>query len=92
MKTSPTPENVRAALREIERRGKENSIDPGAVARDLVGSDPDAWGKLMKPLRAVFLQMARDGEVELLRKGKPVAPEDLHGVYRLRVVELRSRT
>ena len=90
MKKSVTPENVRAALRDIERRGKESSIDPGTIARELVGSDPDTWGKLMKALRAVLMQMARDGEIEFLRKGKPIAPEELRGVYRLRVVELAA--
>ncbi len=88
MKTSLTPENVRAAIREIGKHGKESSIDPGTIARQLVGSDPDTWGKVMKPLRPLLVQMAKDGEIEFLRKGKPIAPEELRGVYRLRVVEL----
>ena len=89
MKKSLNPEAVRAAIRDIDSRDRQNSIDPGAIARELVGPDPDTWGKLMKPLRAHLQQMARDGEIEFLRKGRPIAPEELRGVYRLRVVELR---
>jgi Mn-dependent DtxR family transcriptional regulator len=83
---SISTEAIRTALREIDKSRPGASIDPGEIARHLVGSDPAVWGKIMKPLRPALVQMAKDGEIELTRKGKPVAPEALRGVYRLRVI------
>lgn len=88
MTMSINAENVRAAIGEIAAARPGTSIDPGEVARKLAGTDTKAWGRAMKPLRAVLLGLAKDGEIEFLRKGKPVAPEDLRGVYRLRVIKL----
>ena len=37
----------------------------------------------MKPLRLAAVEMAKAGEIEILRKGKPVDPDRFRGVYRL---------
>jgi hypothetical protein len=37
----------------------------------------------MKPLRAVAIDMAKAGELQILRKNKPANPSDFRGVYRL---------
>ena len=81
-------ENVRAVLGEIASARPGASIDPGEVARKLAGADTKAWGRAMKPLRAVLVGLAKNGEIEFLRKGKPVTPEELRGVYRLRIATL----
>lgn len=59
------------------------SIDPSVVARTLAGADERQWSRLMKPLRAVAVEMAKAGELEIRRKNKPVDPESFRGVYRL---------
>ena len=83
-------ETVRIAIRELDRNRGTTSIDPGEIARHIVGSDPASWGRVMKPLRTILVRMAEAGEIELLRKGKPIAPADVRGVYRLRVLDLAA--
>jgi hypothetical protein len=71
-------------LRQTEGRGAEKSICPSEVARAL---DPDeaSWRRLMGPVRAAAIRLAKEGRVEVLRKGKPVDPEaEIRGVIRLR--------
>jgi hypothetical protein len=42
----------------------------------------------MGTVRAAAIRLARDGRIEVLRKGKPVDPEaDIRGVIRLRMKE-----
>jgi hypothetical protein len=39
----------------------------------------------MGPIRAAAIRLARQGQVEVLRKGKPVPPDtEIRGVIRLR--------
>jgi uncharacterized protein DUF3253 len=85
-----TTATVRAVLRAFEAARPGASIDPGAVAREIAGPDPDRWGRAMKPLRPVLVALAQAGEIELTRKGKPISPAELRGVYRLRVVDLAA--
>jgi hypothetical protein len=51
------------------------------VARAL---DPD-WRKLLAPVRRAAAQLADAGRIDILRKGKPIAPADMRGVIRLRI-------
>jgi hypothetical protein len=61
------------------RPGK--SICPSEVARALL---PEGWQALMTPVRQAAVALARDGQVEVLRKGKPADLDELRGVIRLR--------
>jgi hypothetical protein len=72
-----------AISEEILRRTAEprNSICPSEVAR---GLSPEGWRPLMGAIRAEAARLSAAGQVEILRKGKPVAPELMHGVIRLR--------
>jgi hypothetical protein len=36
-------------------------------------------------VRAVIIGLARQGRLEVLRKGKPIEPEGFKGVYRVRL-------
>ena len=83
-----SPSFERAALRAaildlLESRGAGKSISPTEAARALAGSDERQWSRLMKPLRAVAIEMAKAGELVILRKARPVDPSDFRGVYRL---------
>jgi hypothetical protein len=72
-------------LRQTTARGAEKSICPSEVARALAPEE-DAWRRLMGPVRAAAIRLAREGRVEVLRKGKPVDPSaEIRGVIRLRV-------
>ena len=81
---SPAPEALRAAILDLlKTRDAGKSISPTEAARVLAGSDERQWSRLMKPLRAAAVEMAKAGEIDILRKSKPVDPSKFRGVYRL---------
>ncbi|GGG99633.1 hypothetical protein GCM10007420_14370 [Glycocaulis albus] len=69
-----------AILALVEQRGAGKSICPSEAARAVW---PEEWQKRMREVRGVAIGMARKGEISILRKGKPVDPDDFKGVYRL---------
>lgn len=68
-------------LRQTAERGPDKSICPSEVARALA---PEDWRRHMHAVRAAAAALAQAGQLEILRKGKPIAPEAMHGVIRLR--------
>ena len=81
----PAETAIRAEiLRLTEARGRERSICPSEVARALAGGEDGPWRPLMAPVRRAAAGLARDGRIEILRKGKTVPPEAMRGVVRLR--------
>ena len=74
-------------LRQVDARGVEKSICPSEVARALVPAG-SVWQSLMEPVRRAALDLAREGRIDILRKGKPVetgaAMAAIKGVIRLR--------
>ena len=72
-------------LRLAVERGPDRTLDPAEAARALGGPHPDGWGPLMQPIRRVAVDLAREGRLLILRKGKPIDPDDFKGVYRLRL-------
>ncbi|MDO9708413.1 DUF3253 domain-containing protein [Paracraurococcus lichenis] len=71
-------------LRQTAARGPDKSICPSEVARALAGGDDGPWRPLMGRVRQAAIALAREGRVEILRKGKPVPAEEVRGVIRLR--------
>jgi len=67
----------------VAERGQAKTICPSEVARALAGAHPDAWGRMMQPVRKVAVRLAKQGKVVIMRKGKPVDPDDFKGVYRI---------
>lgn len=45
---------------------------------------PDAWRRYLLAVRQQALSLARQGEVEFLRKGQVIGPDEVRGVVRLR--------
>lgn len=81
---SPDPSAIAdEILRRVAERGPGKSICPSEVARALA----EDWRPLMGPVRQAAFALARAGQLEVLRKGRPVSPEDARGVIRLRVPE-----
>ena len=79
-----SPEVLRNAILDLlKSQPLGKSISPTEAARFLTGSDERQWSRLMKPLRTVAVEMAQNGEILILRKGKPVDPSAFRGVYRL---------
>lgn len=63
-------------------RGVEKSICPSEVARAL---DTTEWRSHLSRVRSVAAELARQGRIDILRKGKPVDPDRVKGVIRLRL-------
>ena len=71
-------------LRQTAARGADKSICPSEVARALAPEE-EAWRRLLGPVRAAAIRLAREGRIEVLRKGKPADPAgEIRGVIRLR--------
>ncbi|UFN51054.1 DUF3253 domain-containing protein [Roseomonas sp. OT10] len=85
---APPRERIAATILDLATaRGSSKGICPSEVARALAGPDepPDAWRRLMGPVRAEAVALARAGRLQILRKGKPAGLEELRGVIRLRI-------
>jgi hypothetical protein len=75
-----------AILDLVTERGPEKSICPTEAARRLAGNPADdAWRRQLSPIRLAAQRLAKAGRIEILRKGRAVAPEDARGVIRLRL-------
>ena len=61
---------------------KGDSISPNDVAKAI---DATNWRRELPKVRAVIIGLARQGKLEVLRKGKPIEPEGFKGIYRLRL-------
>jgi hypothetical protein len=86
--TAPAAEEVEETiLRLVQARGAERTIGPMDVARALGGDHPDGWGPLMPQVRRAAVRLMKQGRVVILRKGRPVDPDDFRGVYRLALAE-----
>ncbi len=60
----------------------DESINPNDVAKAI---DREHWQRELPKVRAVVVSLARQGRVEVLRKGKPVEPDGFKGIYRVRL-------
>jgi hypothetical protein len=68
-------------------KGPGKTIGPSDVARSLGGDHPEGWAPLMPAVRRAAVRLMKAGEVVILRKGRPVDPDDFRGVYRLALPE-----
>jgi hypothetical protein len=75
-------------LRLCAERGAGKSICPSEVARAIAGPDETVWRLLMHPVREAAFRLAREGRLQVLRKGRPIAPEQARGVIRLALPRL----
>lgn len=83
MSTDPAEQ---AILTLVAQRGPDKSICPTDAARLLAGNPQgDKWRASLSPIRLAAQRLAKAGKIQILRKGKPIAPEDAHGVIRLRI-------
>jgi hypothetical protein len=67
----------------LAERGPGRPLDPTEVARAIGGDHPDGWGRVARPVRAAAVKLMKEGRLVILRKGKPVDPDDFRGIYRL---------
>jgi hypothetical protein len=70
--------------RQTTTLGAGASLSPTDIARALSPPPGDAWRGRLPAVRRAAIRLALAGEIEILRKGRPVAPEAARGVIRLR--------
>jgi hypothetical protein len=58
------------------------SISPNDVAKVV---NAEQWRRELPKVRGVIIGLARQGRLEVTRKGKPIKPEGFKGVYRVRL-------
>lgn len=81
--TAPSSDTIQASILGLTTaRGPNKSICPSEVARSL---EPERWQSLMTPIRQAAIVLAKAGQIDILRKGRPVEPEAVRGVIRLRI-------
>ena len=62
--------------------GQDGNVRPEDVAMTLTEFE---WQSLLKRVRLFAKQLAEDGLIVILRKGKPVDPDDAKGIIRLQI-------
>ena len=82
-----TAEEIEAKMLELVKAREGRNLDPTDVARALGGDKPEGWGPLMQPIRLAAIRLMKQGQIVILRKGRPVDPDDFKGIYRLTVGE-----
>ncbi len=84
MAKNVTPDELEAAmLALLNERGPGKTISPTDVASAVGGHSSEEWGPLMPPLRRVAVRLMKEGRIVIVRRGKPVDPDDFRGTYRL---------
>ncbi len=87
---------ARAILDHLAALPPGATASPQDVARAVAGARsrqreaPDGWRRYLLAVRQQALYLARTGRIELVRKGRVVAPRNLKGVFRLRLVRPRG--
>lgn len=77
----PQDKAAQAILDLIAERGPGKTICPSEAARRLAGDD---WRKELKRVRRIALNLAAEGRITVLKKGKAVPdPLTVKGVIRL---------
>ncbi len=77
---------AQAILLLLAARGAAKSICPSEAARVVAGNPTDdSWRAKLAPVRLAAQRLAQAGRLQILRKGKPVDPEEMRGVIRLRL-------
>ncbi len=80
---------VEETLLELLSQLRDNdSLSPNQVAKVL---NAENWQRELPKVRNAALGLARNGRIEYVRKGKPISPEGIKGIYRLRLAKPEAK-
>lgn len=89
----PLAERIRACVIDLlADRGAGRSICPSEVARALAASFDGQWQDLMRPVRAVAIELAESGVIEATQHESVVDLREVRGPVRLRLRAERNRS
>jgi 8-oxo-dGTP pyrophosphatase MutT (NUDIX family) len=77
------PEIARTIRKLVDKIEDGRPMDPSAVAVSIAGKDEKKWRKLMPLIKSEAVKLALNGEIQVLRKGKPVSSADFKGLYKI---------
>jgi hypothetical protein len=77
---TPTDAEIAAEILRQTGANPVGSVSPNDVAVALAPQ----WRGLLSRVRRIAVTLAQQGSIEILRKGRPIAPEEMRGVIRLR--------
>ncbi|MEQ8967237.1 MAG: DUF3253 domain-containing protein [Azospirillaceae bacterium] len=87
----PPADDDPLAVRLLEMAATARGVAPEAVARAIAAErakpkdPPDLWRRYLTPVKQQALHLARQGRLEVLRKGVAVSPDAARGLVRYRV-------
>ena len=87
-RVDPVVETILAVLSDLPPGGSASPMDIArifAAGRVKPTDPPDAWRRYMNAVKQQMVFLARAGRIEIIRKGKPVDPNNFKGVVRLRL-------
>lgn len=75
---------LRSALADGESHAPQKLAQDFHATRAKAGDPPDAWRRYLQAFKQQITSLAKAGEVEYLRKGKPIPLDEVKGVVRVR--------
>ena len=91
----PVAETILTTLAGLAEGASISLMDAAKVvaeARRRPADGPELWRRYMNAVRQQATHLARQGRIEIIRKGEPVDPKNFKGVVRLRLPPLQSRS
>ena len=87
-RADPVVQTILAVLGDLAPGRSASPMDVArvfAAARAKPSDPPDVWRRYMNAVKQQMVYLARTGRIEIIRKGRPVDPNNFKGVVRLRL-------
>ena len=78
-------DELRTLMLQILCEAAPASVTPETIARAASLDTPEKWRSLLPHIKRLATMSAQAGELNILRKGKIIDPEEFKGVIRLQI-------
>ena len=75
---------LRSTLGDGESHAAQKLAQDFYATRAKAGDPPDAWRRYLQAFKQQMTSLAKSGEAEYMRKGKPIPLDEVKGVVRIR--------